>query len=82
MRRGSRDCGERGTGWRTATEPQKDAWLLRVATKCTTRHCASFKSRPSSDCPCCGDMPVPLGIEPWKYDHDKGWDWAPIHLTG
>jgi hypothetical protein len=74
--RGRRIDGEPGTGWKTATEEQKSAWLMRIATICTTRHCSSFKSRPSSDCPRCGDSPVPVGTEHWKYDHANGWDWC------
>jgi hypothetical protein len=69
----------RGSAWSVATDRQKGAWLLRRATICSTRHCSSFKSRPSSDCPRCGDQPVPLGIDAWKYDYDKGWDWYNGH---
>jgi hypothetical protein len=64
-----------GSAWSTATDGQKGAWLLRIATKCELRRCGSFKPRPSSDCPQCGNQPVPLGIDPYKYDQDKGWDW-------
>src|SRR5690349_6096786 len=67
-------CGDLG-GWATATDRQKGAWLLRIATICKSRHCSSFKSRPSSQCPVCGNDPVPVGMDPWTYDRGNGWDW-------
>lgn len=61
-------------GWSTASWALKCAWLDRIATKCPTRHCSSFKSRPSSDCPVCGDSPLPTGMCPYEYDRGRGFE--------
>jgi hypothetical protein len=74
--RGRRIDGEPGTGWRTATDAQKGAWLMRIAAKCMARRCRKFKSRPSSVCGQCGDAPVPVGTDPYHFDRMNGWDFA------
>jgi hypothetical protein len=78
FRHGRRIEGEPGTGWRTATRAQKDAWSLRVAAKCGYRDraagCGRFKPRPSTPCGFCGNEPVRHGQDPWEYDREHGWD--------
>jgi hypothetical protein len=62
-----------GSGWSNATSAQKGAWCLRISTKC--KRDGYFKSRPSSDCPKCGDSPCRVGQDPYECDQEQGWDW-------
>lgn len=60
--------------WAKASYRQRSAWLLRIAAKCPRD--GRFKSRPSSTCDHCGDVPVRFGQCPHEYDREHGWDWT------
>lgn len=74
MARGRRVNGEPGTGWRSATGAQADAWINRVASKCARPigQCGQFKSRPSVQCQHCGYDPLPVGSDPFTFDREYG----------
>ncbi len=78
--RDDRDRPIRGTGWDTATDAQKTAWLMRCAARCPRD--GLFKSRPSSRCCRCGDAPGTLEQRADEIDREHGWDWVPAELMG